>query len=102
MKRIPGTTLALAGLLIGISFGLVISLFKEYLINEIVEALEDEVKASCDCSLSFDSFNLSFTTLSGRAKNVRILEKGVPKLTFDKITATFSLGQITENLVLLL
>jgi outer membrane protein insertion porin family len=99
MKRIPGTTLALAGLLIGISFGLVISLFKEYLINEIVEALEDEVKASCDCSLSFDSFNLSFTTLSGRAKNVRILEKGVPKLTFDKITATFSLGQITDKIV---
>ncbi len=99
MKRISGSTLAFAGLLIGISVGLGVSLFKEYLINEIVEALEDEVKASCDCSLAFDSFTVSFITLSGRATNVRILEKGTPKLTFDKITANFSLGQIREKVV---
>jgi outer membrane protein insertion porin family len=99
MKRISGSTFAFIGLLVGISVGLGINLFKEYLINEIVEALEDEVKASCDCSLAFDSFTVSFITLSGRASNVRILEKGTPKLTFNKVTANFSLGQIREKII---
>ncbi len=99
MKRISGRTLALVGLLIGISVGLGINLLKGYLINEIVEAVEDEVRASCDCTLAFDSFTLSLTTLSGRARNVRVLERGAPKLTFGKISANFSLGQIRDKIV---
>jgi outer membrane protein insertion porin family len=99
MKRSSGNTLALAGLFLGLTVGLCLMLFKQWLVNEIVGALEDEVHAACDCSLTFDSFNLSFSTLSGRARNIRILEKGQPKLTFKDITAEVDLSQIREKKV---
>ncbi len=91
--------MALVGLFLGLLVGLSLMLFKQWLVNEIVSALEDEVHAACDCSLAFDSFDLSFSQLNGRARNIRILEKGKPKLSFKDITAEVDLRQIRERRV---
>lgn len=99
MRRLSGIRWGVVGLIVGISVGLAVLLFKEYLISEIVDALEEEVTAACDCSLAFDSFSLSFATLRGRATNVRLLEKGTTKLSFESISARFNLSQITHKIV---
>jgi outer membrane protein insertion porin family len=102
MKRISGNMLALIGLILGLASGLGVITLKRYLIQEIVQALNEEVVASCKtCSLSYDSFALSFLTLSGKVTEVRLLDNGVPKLTFDKITATFSINEIFEQKIYL-
>lgn len=102
MKRPSGHTLALIGLFLGLTTGVLVVFFKNWLVKEIVSSLEDEVKASCaECSLAFDSFSLSFTTLGGRATNVRIMERGVPRLSFKKITAKADISQIREKKVFL-
>lgn len=89
--------MALTGLFLGLSVGLVVLLFKHWLVNEIVESLEEEVHAACDCSLAFDSFSLSFSRPGGRARNVRIMERGVAKLSFKEITARVNLDEIREK-----
>lgn len=105
-KLLRGNTLAFIGLFLGLSTGAAILLAKQWLINEVVSALEEEVVASCDCSLAFDSFSLSFSTLRARARNVRIVENGVPRLSFRTITAKVDISEIRdkkvhlENLVL--
>lgn len=91
--------MALTGLFLGLSVGLVVLLFKHWLVNEIVSSLEEEVRASCDCSLAFDSFSLSFSRLGGRARNVRILERGVAKLSFKEVTAKVNIDEIREKRV---
>ncbi len=72
---------------------------KQWLVNEIVTSLEEEVVASCDCSLAFDSISLSFSTLRARARNVRISEKGVPRLSFKTITAKVDVSEIRDKKV---
>lgn len=72
---------------------------KHWLVNEIVTALEEEVVASCDCSLAFDSLSLSFSTLRARARNVRIMEKGTPKLSFKTITTKVDISEIRDKKV---
>lgn len=89
--------MALTGLFVGLSVGLLVLIFKHWLTNEIVDSLEDEVHAACDCSLAFDSFSLSFSRLGGRARNVRIMEHGVAKLSFKEITAKVNLKEIRER-----
>ncbi len=89
--------MALTGLFLGLSVGLLVLIFKQWLINEIVDSLEEEVHAACDCSLAFDSFSLSFSRLGGRARNVRIMERGVAKLSFKEITARVNLDEIREK-----
>ncbi len=102
MKRISGNILALIGLILGLGSGLGVVTLKRYLIQEIVQALNEEVSASCKtCSLSYDSFSLSFLTLSGKVTDVKLLDNGVPKLTFEKITATFSINEILDQKVYL-
>jgi outer membrane protein insertion porin family len=101
MRRIKGATLALIGLFLGLSAGLGVVALKYYLVQEIVDALDDEVEAACDCKLSFDSFSLSFLRLKGRATNVRIIEKGVPRLWFDEITTDVDLSEIREKKIYL-
>jgi outer membrane protein insertion porin family len=99
MRLLKSNTLVFIGLFLGLVTGAVILSFKHWLINEIISSLEEEVKASCDCSLAFDSFSLSFTTLSGRARNVRIVEKGIPRLSFKDIRAKIDLSEIREKKV---
>ncbi|MFN4895617.1 MAG: translocation/assembly module TamB domain-containing protein [Pseudomonadota bacterium] len=94
-----GKTLASIGLFLGLSTGAVILLAKQWLINEVVSALEEEVIASCDCSLAFDSLSLSFSTLRARARNVRIVEKGVPRLSFKTITTKIDISEIRDRKV---
>jgi outer membrane protein insertion porin family len=101
MKRITGITLALTGLFFGLTAGLGIVGLKYYLVQEIVQALDEEVKAACNCSLTFDSFSLSFSRLRGRATNVRLLENGVPRLWFDEITTDVNIEEIFEKRVYL-
>lgn len=91
--------MALTGLFLGLTVGLVVLIFKHWLVNEIVDSLEEEVRAACDCSLAFDSFSLSFSRLGGRARNVRILERGVAKLSFKEITAKVAIDEIREKKV---
>ena len=94
--------LALFGLILGLASGLGIITLKRYLIEEIVQALNEEVVASCKtCSLTYDAFSLSFLTLSGKVTDVKLLDGGAPKLTFDKITATFSINEILDQKVYL-
>jgi len=101
MKRIKGTTLALFGLFFGLVLGCGVVGIKYYLVQEIVDSLDSEVEASCDCKLVFDSFSLSFLRLKGRATNVRIVEKGVPRLWFDEITTDVDISEIREKRVYL-
>jgi hypothetical protein len=102
MKRISGNMLALFGLVLGLVSGLGVVTLKRYIIGEIVQALNEEVAISCKtCSLAYDSFSLSFLTLSGKVTGVKLLEDGAPKLTFDKITATFSVNEILDQKVYL-
>jgi outer membrane protein insertion porin family len=98
-KLFRGNTLALIGLFLGLSVGGAILLSKQWLVHEIVSALEEEVVASCDCSLAFDSLSLSFSTLRARARNVRIVEKGVPRLSFKTITAKVDVSEIRDKKV---
>lgn len=98
-KLFRGNTLALIGLFLGLSAGAAILLAKQWLVNEIVTALEEEVVASCDCSLAFDSISLSFSTLRARARNVRIVERGVPRLSFKTIAARIDLSEIRDKKV---
>ncbi len=86
--------LALLGLFCGLFVGVAILMAKQWLVNQIVIALEDEVSASCDCSLAFDSFSLSFFTLSAKARNIRIIENGKARLSFKKITTDVDLSEI--------
>ena len=44
MKRISGTTLALIGLFFGLSAGLGVVMLKYYIVQEVVDALDEEVK----------------------------------------------------------
>ena len=97
MKRIKGTTLALIGLFLGLSLGCGVVALKHYLVQEIVDALDDEVEAACDCKLVFDSFSLSLLKRQGRATNVRIVENGVPRLWFDEITTDVNIDEIREK-----
>ena len=101
MKRISGTTLALIGLFFGLSAGLGVVMLKYYIVQEIVDALDEEVKNACDCKLEFDSFSLSFFGRNGRATNVRIVENGVPRLWFDEVTTDVNIDQIREKKVYL-
>jgi outer membrane protein insertion porin family len=98
-KLLRGNTLALLGLFLGLSTGAAILLAKQYLLNEVVSALEEEIVASCDCSLAFDSLSLSFTTLRARARNIRIVEKGAPRLSFKTITAKIDISEIRDKKV---
>ena len=94
--------LALFGLVLGLVSGLGVVTLKRYIIGEIVQALNEEVAISCKtCSLTYDSFSLSFLTLSGKVTGVKLLEDGAPKLTFDKITATFSVNELLDQKVYL-
>jgi outer membrane protein insertion porin family len=99
IRLLKGNLLALVGLFLGLTTGAAVLMAKHWLVNEVVSALEEEVRASCDCSLAFDSFSLSFTTLKGRARNVRIVEKGIPKLSFKDIRAKVDLSEIREKRV---
>lgn len=102
MKRLSGNLLALVGLILGISAGIGVVLLKEYLIGEIIQSLEEEVVAACpECSIEYDTFAISFLTLSGRATNVRINERDEPKLTFPSINATFSITEILSKKIYL-
>ena len=102
MKRISGNMLALIGLIFGLASGLGVVTLKQYLIQEIVQALNEEVATSCKtCSLAYDSFSLSFLTFSGKVTDVQLLDNGEPKLSFDKITATFSIDEILNQKIYL-
>lgn len=102
MKRFPGHKLAFLGLFAGLAFGLAVTIFKHWLSNEIIDSIEDEVKASCPtCSLAFDTFSLSFSTLTGKATNVRILKEGQVKLSFSELRGAFSIRDIAEKRVYL-
>jgi outer membrane protein insertion porin family len=99
IRFLKGNTLVFIGLFLGLVTGAGVLSFKHWLVNEIVGSLEEEVSASCDCSLAFDSLSLSFSSLGGRARNVRIIEKGVPRLTFKDIRAKVDLSEIRDKKV---
>ena len=65
MKRFAGTTLAILGLTLGIAAGFGIVSLKKFLIQEITTALNEEAQTACGCSIEYDTFTLSFSTLSG-------------------------------------
>lgn len=101
MKRFAGTTLAILGLALGIAAGFGIVSLKKFLIKEIVTALNDEAQIACGCKLEYDTFNLSFSTLSGKATNVRLVENGSTRLSFPLLTSRFSIREIHKKLVTL-
>lgn len=101
MKSKRGYKMAIAGLIVGLLVGIGIITSKEWLKREIIDALDDEVRAACDCTLTFDSLDISYLTLSASVSNPRILEKGVSKLSFQRIHAKVSLEEITSKRVLL-
>jgi outer membrane protein insertion porin family len=101
MKRFAGTTLAILGLTLGIAAGFGIVSLKKFLIQEITTALNEEAQTACGCSIEYDTFTLSFSTLSGKATNLRLIEKGSTKLSFPLLTSRFSIKQILHKVVTL-
>lgn len=97
IRLFRGNIIALIGLFLGLSTGAGLLLAKQWIIREVVSALEDEVVASCDCSLAFDSLSLSFLTLRAHARNVRIVEQGLPKLAFKSIVANVDISEIRDK-----
>lgn len=99
-RYLRGNTIALLGLFLGLSTGAALLLAKHWLANEIITSLEDEVVASCDCSLALDSLSLSLSTLSAKARNVRILDhEGRAMLSFKKITTDIDISEIRSKRV---
>jgi outer membrane protein insertion porin family len=101
MKRIAGTTLALIGLALGIAAGFGIVALKKFLVSEIVSALNDEAKKACNCSLEYDTFALSFSTLSGKATNIKLSMDGKQRLAFPLVTSRFSIRHILQKKIAL-
>ncbi len=102
MRRIPGNVLALVGLVLGLSVGLGVVLLKKYLVQEIVQALEEELVIACpNCKLNYETFTINFLSLSGQATNITMEEEGVPRISFPEISATFSIQEILAQKVYL-
>ena len=102
MKRISGNVLALIGLILGLASGLGVVSLKRYLIGEIVQALTEEVAIACPtCALTYDSFKISFLTLSGKVTGVKLLDNESPRLSFETVTATFNINKIFEQKIYL-
>ena len=91
----------LIALLAGMGLGLSILGLKRYLAGELMALLEKEVKASCNCSLAYDSVNVSLLTLSAYGRNLSIREAGKDRLFFKQAKAVFSLAEIRKHKILL-
>lgn len=87
MKK--GILFAILGLIFGAALGLGIRTLEAKLGPILLGSLEDEMKKVCDCSLAYDSAKVSLITLRAKAKNVRMMSGGKPKLSFDSIKASF-------------
>lgn len=99
--RNKGLKLALLGLTLGLILGACIKSLKTWGSRELIGILEEEVTASCDCKLVYDSVDISLLTLTATAVNVRLISEEQPRLTFKKVHALFSLARIFEKRVLL-
>ena len=74
-RKKTGTRLALLGLTIGLTIGLGLLILKEYLADQLVQVLRDEVESSCDCQFEVDSARVSLLTFKATALNAKVISK---------------------------
>lgn len=99
MKGRRGVLLLCTGLLLGLGVGLGYRALQQLIIHELTDVLKDEVAKSCDCTFEVDSMHISLVTLTGEARNPRIIENGETRLQFKKLLGSFSLGNVLNRRV---
>jgi outer membrane protein insertion porin family len=99
--RKGGLGKALAGLSLGVLLGLGVLALKSYLADQAILLLEEEVTASCDCTLMHDGVRVSLLPLVVEAKRPRIVSQGKTALEFEKVRADFSLSDIRNRRILM-
>ena len=98
MKK-RGVVLAVAGIFVGVTFGIAVRILAGKIRAEVSQLLSELVQESCECKLAFDSLDIHLFRLSAIARNVRITEGGEEKLTFSRVTASFGLSQVLDRVV---
>ncbi|MCB0317564.1 MAG: translocation/assembly module TamB domain-containing protein [Bdellovibrionales bacterium] len=96
-KKSKGAKLALLGVIIGLVIGLGLLILKEYLANQLVQLLRDEVANSCDCQFTVDSASVSLLAASAVANKPTVIFKDKPALEFKKIKASFDISDIKNH-----
>lgn len=93
---------SLTPLYIALFFGLLLGgliRLEDYLAQQLVGALGDEVHDAIPCNLEYDDASLSLIRLTGKVTNARIMCNKEPALTFKEVTADFSIAQIFSKRV---
>ena len=98
MKRILVWTFVFVALSIGVFLGLRIKSFAK---EQLLSLLETEIKASTPCHLETESIDISFLSLSAKAKNVAMVCGSTQKILVKKIIASFSLRDLLKHQILL-
>jgi len=88
-------------LFVGIFIGVGIRVAEHYAASELMAELDQEAKHACNCSIHYDSVEVSLFRMRAFGKNVRLVENNVERLHFNKVYAYFSLKKIREHTVLL-
>jgi outer membrane protein insertion porin family len=96
-----GLILSILGIMLGICTGFTILIFQNYLVSELTDLLQKEVKQSSGCDFHYDSLSVSLLTLSAEGENAQILCDGKSFLRFKNLYASFSIAQIREKIILI-
>lgn len=86
--------LPLFALLLGLSLSLGLMAAERFIARELITLLEDELSSTCDCTLAYDSLELSLLRLRAQASQLGIVEGSQNPLLFSQATADFSLSDI--------
>ena len=94
--------LLFAGLLLGITFSILVLSTKKYIRGQLVTILQEEAAASCKgCQFKVDDLSISFLNLSAKARNARIEQNNDAKLIFPIINLYFNLSEIFQRKIYL-
>jgi outer membrane protein insertion porin family len=91
------TALILIFAVIVLVIGVPLYYSKQYFARQLFSLLEDEIKNSCDCQLTHGDIDLSLLSLTAVAKDARLLEHGVEKLSVKTIVASFGISEILSH-----
>ena len=100
-KKKLGIKLTLVGIILGIITGFGILGIQSFIAGELHTILNDEARKACNCSFDASSIEISLLTLSGKAKDARILRNGEPRLLFREVETRFSLTQLGQKRIVL-
>ena len=101
MKK-AGRALLFIGLFLGTLLAAGFLSLQNYVSDQLVELVRDQVKKSCsECDFKVDEMNVSLATLSAKAKNARITIGNADKLQFNRISLTFDIKHIRQKKIII-